>query len=123
MKVLITGASGLIGKALQNSFAEKGHELLLASRREPSSTNRIQWTVENGFADPQRLEGIDAFIHLAGESISALRWTEEKKRAIRDSRVLGTRSVVERDGQANTSRQKFSSPVRRPDTTAIAATK
>ena len=98
MKILITGASGLIGKALQNSFAEKGHDLLLAGRREPRAVNQIQWTIESGFADPRRLEGIDAFIHLAGENISALRWTDEKKRAIRDSRVLGTRSVVDAIG-------------------------
>ena len=99
MKILITGASGLIGKALQNSFAEKGHDLLLAGRSEPRAANQIQWTIESGFADPRRLEGIDAFIHLAGENISALRWTDEKKRAIRDSRVLGTRSVVDAIGK------------------------
>ena len=99
MKILITGASGLIGKALQNSFAEKGHDLLLAGRSEPRAANQIQWTIESGFADPRRLEGIDAFIHLAGENISALRWTDEKKRAIRDSRVLGTRSVMDAIGK------------------------
>lgn len=95
MKILITGATGLVGKALQKSFAEKGHEMLLASRSEPKAPNQIQWTVEDGFAEPERLEGIDAVVHLAGESVSGLRWTDEKKKAIRDSRVLGTRSVVE----------------------------
>lgn len=95
MKVLITGASGLIGNALQESFRDRGYEMLLASRSEPKSDNEIQWDAEKGFAEPERLEGIDAAVHLAGESISGLRWTEEKKRAIRDSRVLGTRSVVE----------------------------
>jgi uncharacterized protein (TIGR01777 family) len=95
MKILITGASGLIGRTLRRSLEEKGHELLLASRREPKGPNQINWTVEDGFAEPERLEGVDAVIHLAGESISALRWTDEKKKAIRDSRVFGTRSVVE----------------------------
>jgi uncharacterized protein (TIGR01777 family) len=95
MKVLITGASGLVGKALQRSFAEKGYEMLLASRSEPKAPNEIQWTVEDGFAEPERLEGIDAVVHLAGESVSGLRWTDEKKKAIRDSRVHGTRSVVD----------------------------
>ena len=95
MKILITGASGLIGRTLRRSLEDKGHELLLASRKEPKGPNQIKWTVEGGFAEPERLEGVDAIIHLAGESISALRWTEEKKKAIRDSRVLGTRSVVE----------------------------
>lgn len=95
MKVLITGASGLVGTALQLSFAVKGYEMLLASRSEPRAANEIQWTVEGGFAEPERLEGIDAVVHLAGESVSGLRWTDEKKKAIRDSRVMGTRSIVE----------------------------
>ena len=95
MKILVTGATGLIGVALQKSLREKGHDLLLASRKEPKDSSYIQWDLENGFADPERLEGIEAVIHLAGESISALRWTDEKKKAIRESRVLGTRSVVD----------------------------
>jgi uncharacterized protein (TIGR01777 family) len=97
MKVLITGASGLIGTALQKSFAEKGYMMLLAGRGEPKTANEIQWDVEKGFAenDLERIEGLDAVIHLAGENISALRWTEEKKKAIRDSRVYGTHTIVE----------------------------
>jgi uncharacterized protein (TIGR01777 family) len=97
MKILITGASGLIGKALQKSFEEKGYEMLLASRSEPESENEIQWNSETGFADEdlERLEELDAAIHLAGEHISAFRWTDEKKKAIRDSRVHGTRTMIE----------------------------
>jgi len=97
MRILITGASGLIGTALQKSFEEKGYEMLLASRSEPKSERDIQWNADAGFADEDllRLEGLDAVIHLAGESISALRWTDEKKKAIRDSRVHGTRTMIE----------------------------
>ena len=95
MKILITGATGLIGKALQKSLRTKGHELLLASRKPPNDDSYVQWDVESGFAEPEKLEGIDAVIHLAGENISALRWTDEKKKAIRDSRVLGTRNIVD----------------------------
>lgn len=97
MKILITGASGLIGKALQKSFREKGYELLLASRSETKGAGHIQWNADTGFRheDLERLEGLDAVIHLAGENISALRWTDEKKKAIRDSRVFGTRSMIE----------------------------
>lgn len=96
MRILITGASGLLGKALQKSFTEKGYEMLLAGRGEPKNANEIQWSVEEGFRerDLPRLEGLDAVIHLAGESIAGLRWTDEKKKAIRDSRVLGTRNLV-----------------------------
>lgn len=97
MKILITGASGLIGKALQESFREKGYEMLLASRSEPKNASQIRWDADTGFRDEdlERLEGLDAVIHLAGESIAGLRWTDEKKKAIRDSRVFGTRSMIE----------------------------
>lgn len=95
MKVLITGASGLIGQALQRSFEDTGYELLLASRKEPTDDQHIQWSIEEGFTDPEKLEGIDAVVHLAGENVSGFRWTDDKKKAIRDSRVLGTRNVVD----------------------------
>ncbi|QYO66250.1 TIGR01777 family oxidoreductase [Leptolyngbya sp. 7M] len=97
MKILITGASGLIGKALQRSFTEKGYQMLLASRSEAKDDKHIQWNVETGFAEEDlgRLEALDAAIHLAGENIAGLRWTDEKKKAIRDSRVFGTRTMIE----------------------------
>ncbi len=95
MKVLITGASGLIGSALKRSFEDKGYDLLFASRAEPKDERYIQWSVENGFSDHEKLEGMDAVVHLAGESVNGLRWTDEKKKAIKDSRVLGTRNVVD----------------------------
>lgn len=95
MKVLITGASGLLGQALQKSFKDKGYDMLLASRKEPEDDRHIQWSIEDGFTDPEKLEGVDVVVHLAGENVSGLRWTDEKKKAIRDSRVLGTRNVVD----------------------------
>ena len=95
MKILITGATGLIGKALQKSLRTKSHQLSLASRKPPKDDSYVQWDIQKGFAEPEKLEGIDAVIHLAGENISALRWTDEKKRAIRESRVLGTRNIVD----------------------------
>lgn len=96
MRILITGASGLVGTALQRSFTEKGYELLLAGRSDPTKTNQIKWSVEEGFRDEDlpRLEGLEAVIHLAGENIAGLRWTEEKKREIRESRVKGTHNLV-----------------------------
>jgi uncharacterized protein len=95
VRVLITGATGLVGTALQKSFAEKGYEMLLASRSEPKDDNYTQWDAASGFAEPERLEGLDAVVHLAGESVFGLRWTDDKKNSIRDSRVRGTRNVVE----------------------------
>lgn len=94
MRVLVTGASGLIGSALQKRFAEKGWESLLATRHEPKIPNEIQWSIEDGFPDASKLEGIDAVVHLAGESVNGLRWTDEKKKAIKESRVRGTHNLV-----------------------------
>lgn len=97
MKALITGASGLIGTELQKALKEKGWQLLLASRSEPKDDRHIKWTVEEGFRDEdlESLEGLDAVIHLAGENVAGLRWTDEKKKAIRESRVLGTRTLID----------------------------
>lgn len=97
MKALITGASGLIGTALQEKLRDDGWELLLATRGEPKTDEQIQWDTEKGFAesDIARLEGLTAVVHLAGENVSGLRWTDEKKKAILESRVKGTKSVVD----------------------------
>jgi uncharacterized protein (TIGR01777 family) len=109
MRILITGASGLIGKALQPTLEARGHELLLASRSEPKDARHTRWNPDSGFADADlaRLEGLDAVIHLAGESVSGLRWTEEKKKAIRDSRVFGTRSMIETFGKLSAKPKTF----------------
>lgn len=97
MKILITGAGGLIGTELQTMFRGDGDELLIATRSEPKTPQQIQWSNDGGFKaeDIARLEGLDAVIHLAGESISGLRWTDDKKNAIRESRVNTTRNLVD----------------------------
>ena len=96
MKILITGASGLIGKELSKALAAKGYDVLAATRKTSGKPNEIDWDTETGFADEDlpQLENLHAIIHLAGENVSG-RWTDEKKRKIMDSRVNGTRSVVE----------------------------
>src|SRR5882724_11566656 len=94
MKIVITGPTGLIGTALQKQLGEQGWDMLLATRHEPKSDNEIRWSAEDGFADTKRLEGVDAVVHLAGASVNGLRWTDGKKKAIRDSRVLGTRNLI-----------------------------
>ena len=76
MKILVSGSHGLVGKALINSLTPDGHEIVRLVRNRP--------------LEAASLEGIDAVVHLAGESIASGRWSDEKKRAIRESRTKGT---------------------------------
>ncbi|MBN2242727.1 MAG: TIGR01777 family oxidoreductase [Acidobacteria bacterium] len=95
MNILITGATGLIGSALKASLLQKNHRVLQAVRKSPPSQNRISWDPSSGKLNREALEGIDAAVHLAGESITGGRWTPEKKRRILESRVRGTKLLSE----------------------------
>lgn len=90
MKIIVSGASGLIGGALCQHLGEKGHEVLRLVRREPGSDDEIEWHPDQGRVDAGRLEGLDGVCHLAGENIAAGRWTAARKRRIEDSRIGGT---------------------------------
>ena len=96
MKILISGSHGLVGKALGSSLVEDGHEVVrLVRKGHTLGALEIEWHPNQGRIDAQRLEGIDAVFHLAGESIASGRWTDEKKRAIRESRTKGTTLLSE----------------------------
>ena len=90
MKVLVTGASGLVGSSLTRTLSASGHEVFRLVRHEPKEASEIRWNPLESVEDASRLEGMDAVVHLAGESIAEGRWTDEKKKRIRESRVLGT---------------------------------
>jgi len=95
MKVAISGISGLIGSALRESLTNDGHEVIAISRESslpPLKT--LTWDVDNGRFDASGLENVDVVVHLAGEPV-AQRWNDERKKAIRDSRVDSTRLLVE----------------------------
>ena len=96
MKVLISGSHGLVGKALARSLVEDGHEVVrLVRGGHTIGQLEIEWHPNQGKIDAHRLEGFDTVVHLAGESIATGRWTDEKKRSIRESRVKGTRLLSE----------------------------
>lgn len=96
MKILISGSHGLVGKALVNSLSRDGHEVVrLVRQARTAGSAEIEWHPEKGLIDAERLEGLDAVVHLAGESIASGRWTSAKKRAIFDSRVKGTTLLSE----------------------------
>lgn len=87
--ILITGATGMVGKKLILALHEKGHTIHVLSRK--SSTIKharvYLWNVEKQEIDPDCIKDVDTIIHLAGENISEKKWTRERKQKIIDSRV------------------------------------
>lgn len=88
MKIIIAGGSGLIGSALSRFLRRKGHHVVCLSRT-PNSVD-VFWDPKNNRLDPAALEGCDAVINLAGESIAGGRWTAARKKQILDSRLQAT---------------------------------
>jgi uncharacterized protein (TIGR01777 family) len=93
-RVAITGASGLIGTALRRHLEANGHQVLPISRREVP--DGIRWDPSTGALDTEKLEGVDAVVHLAGAGIADRRWSDSRKRELRDSRVIPTVFLSER---------------------------
>ena len=94
MKILVTESTGLIGSRLCAFLAAQGHRILRMVRRRPAHEDEIFWDPSAGRLDREALEGTSAVVHLAGENIAGGRWTEERKRRIRDSRISGTRLLA-----------------------------
>jgi uncharacterized protein len=100
MKIIVTGASGLIGSTLVPSLVKQGHQVTVLVRREAqhkpqAEVTEVVWQPAAGELDATRLVGHDAAVHLAGEAIASGRWTEGKKRRIIESRVQSTRLLAE----------------------------
>jgi uncharacterized protein len=93
MKVLISGASGLVGSSLVFNLIADGYQVFRLVRSEKEEG--IFWNPSQPVHDKKVLEGFDAVVHLAGDNISEGRWSEEKKRRIRLSRTEGTRHLSE----------------------------
>ncbi len=86
--IAITGASGLIGRALEASLVADAHDVVRVGRDAASSD--VHWDPSAARIDAAALEGLDAVVHLAGEPLGASRWTRRTRARIRDSRVEGT---------------------------------
>src|SRR4051812_9046196 len=93
VRVAVAGASGLLGSALVRRLAADGHPVLRMVRRAPRAADEVRWDPTAGRVDAAALEGVDAVVNLAGESV-AERWTPARKARIRESREGATRLLA-----------------------------
>jgi uncharacterized protein (TIGR01777 family) len=96
MRVVIAGGTGFLGRPLSRALASDGHDVVVLTRGSTDRSQRaVTWT-PNGESGPwaSTIDGADAVVNLAGESIAAKRWTAAQKQKILDTRVQATRSLV-----------------------------
>jgi uncharacterized protein (TIGR01777 family) len=91
MHILITGGTGLIGRALAEKLAFEGHTVAILSR----TGGDFKWNVKEQYMDPLAFENVDAIVHLAGAGIAEKRWSVVRKKEIVDSRVESARLLVD----------------------------
>ncbi|MDF2439393.1 MAG: uncharacterized protein JWN98_377 [Abditibacteriota bacterium] len=93
MKVLISGSTGLLGSALVPLLRAEGHTVVRLVRGQPQTSGEAAWNPSQPF-EPAFLDAVDAVFHLSGEPVLG-RWSEEKKKHIRESRIDSTRALSE----------------------------
>jgi uncharacterized protein (TIGR01777 family) len=101
LRVVVSGASGMIGRQLVAFLRTGGHEVFTLVRRPPRASHEIFWDPSTMTIDADSLEGFDAVVHLAGESIAGGRWTKARKASILESRTNGTRLLARTLAQLN----------------------
>ncbi|WP_078381763.1 TIGR01777 family oxidoreductase [Sutcliffiella halmapala] len=97
MKIAIAGGTGLVGSALTDYLVDKGHHIYILTRNSSNKKEKpqimyVEW-LQTGSVPENSLEGIDAIINLAGESINSSRWTKQQKRKIIESRLSATKEM------------------------------
>jgi uncharacterized protein (TIGR01777 family) len=95
MTVVIAGGSGFLGRKLAKKLESQGHRTITLTRRPDPNPSMVTWTPDGQAGSlPPHLEGVDAVVNLAGEGIADRRWSESRKRALHDSRILSTRTLA-----------------------------
>jgi hypothetical protein len=95
LRVLVSGSTGLIGRALIPFLRTQGHEVIRLVRRETRTDDEARWNPDAGEVSLQSAGEIDAVVHLAGAGIADERWTDTRRTVLRESRVRGTRLLAE----------------------------
>lgn len=94
MRVLISGASGLVGTELARQLREDGHQPLRLVRRPAKAADEVSWNPAKGEIDPDIMESVDAVVNLAGATTGRIPWTAKYKQEIVASRIDSTRTLV-----------------------------
>ena len=94
MRVLISGASGLVGTEVARQLREDGHEAIKLVRRAARAADEISWNPSKGEIDPEIMERVDAVVNLAGATTGRIPWTAKYKKEIVSSRIDSTRTLV-----------------------------
>lgn len=95
MRILISGASGTIGKAFMQQLAPGPHVVTRLVRRAPSGPDEIQWDPTAGGLDPAIMDATDAVVNLSGAGIAGAPWTRGYKETLYSSRLTATRTLVD----------------------------
>lgn len=94
MRVLISGASGLVGSEVARQLRLLGHEPVLLTRSTPTASDQVFWNPSTGELDPNLMESIDAVVNMAGATTGKIPWTKKYMREIVSSRLDSTRTLV-----------------------------
>jgi uncharacterized protein (TIGR01777 family) len=94
MRVLISGASGLVGTEVARQLLEAGHEPVKLVRRAAKAPDEVSWNPGRGEIDPEIMESVDAVVNLAGATTGRIPWTKKYKKEIVSSRIDSTRTLV-----------------------------
>ncbi|MBT2250424.1 TIGR01777 family oxidoreductase [Arthrobacter sp. BHU FT2] len=94
MRILISGASGMIGTSMSATFRNAGHDVVALVRREPATAEEVRWDPAAGTLDPRMLEGVDAVVNLSGAGIGDRPWTRRRVEELFSSRLGPTRTLV-----------------------------
>ncbi len=107
-KILITGASGLIGTELSSVLSDKGYEIIHLSRnKKKGKFKSFQWDIKKDYLEQGTLDDVDHIIHLAGAGIADSRWTKERKKEIIESRIKSSELLYNSISKQNNKPKTF----------------